>query len=202
MEVLRGELLFTKFRAYSSQSALSKTEHDALHSQVNGSSVKFPHSFVGYPIFRVPGDSKSEIVAYAGSGFAWDFALRNLLPEGVDGIIVKIENNCNQSASYQIAGREAFYIGDGELHETKYNHMKVFRSLSVYNHPNFTTTPGHCFYSMVSLRKFKVTEPRMGPFFSYMPALRFCHCRISFPAQPLKKVTTQKLPRFSPAWSR
>jgi hypothetical protein len=155
MEVLRDELLFTKFRPYSSQSGFSKAEHDALHSQVNGSSVKFPHSFVGYPIFRVPGDSKSEIVAYAGSGFAWDFALRNLLPEGVDGIMVEIENNCNQSASYQITGREAFYIGESAQHETKYNHMKVFRSLSVYNHPNFTTTPGHCFYSMVSLRRLR-----------------------------------------------
>jgi hypothetical protein len=158
MEVLRNELLFTKVRPYSSQSAFSVKEHDALHSQVNGSSVKFPHSFVAYPIFSVPGDNKSEIVAFAGSGFAWDFALRNLLPEGVDGIMVEIENNCNQSYSYQISGPEAFFIGEGALHETKFNDRKVFRSLSHHDHPNFTTTPGHCYYSMVSLRKVKVAE--------------------------------------------
>jgi hypothetical protein len=158
MEVLRNELLISKVRPYSSQSAFSKVEHDALHSQVNSSSVKFPHSFVAYPIFSVPGDFKSEIVAYAGSGFAWDFALRNLLPEGVDGIIVEIENNCNQSYSYQISGPEAFFIGEGKLHETKFNDRNVFRSLSLHDHPNFTTTPGHCYYSLVSLRKVKVTE--------------------------------------------
>jgi hypothetical protein len=149
-EVLRNELLLTKVRPYSTQSVFSKVEHDALHSQVTGSSVKFPHTFVAYPIFSVPGDFQSEIVAYAGSGFAWDFALRNLLPEGVDGIIVEIENNCNQSFSYQISGPEAFFIGDGKVHEAKFNDRKVFRSLSLHNHPNFTATPGHCYYSMVS----------------------------------------------------
>jgi hypothetical protein len=154
MEVLRNEMLVTKVRLYLSQSAFSKEAHDALHSQVNGSSVEFPHSFVSYPIFSVPGDSKSEIVASVGSGFAWDFALRNLLPEGVDGIIVEIENSCNQSYSYQISGPEALFIGEGALHETKFNNRKVSRSLSIHNHPNFTTTPGHCYYSMVSLRKF------------------------------------------------
>jgi hypothetical protein len=43
-------------------------------------------------------------VAFVDAGFAWDYALRLLLPEGVDGIVEEIENNCNQTFSYRIAG--------------------------------------------------------------------------------------------------
>jgi class 3 adenylate cyclase len=95
------------------------------------------------------------MVAYVGGGFAWDYALRNLLPLGVDGIIVELLNNCNQSFTYEIEGPEAYFIGGGTLHEPKYNRMKAVRSLSFETQPDFKTTPGHCYYYMVSLDFFQ-----------------------------------------------
>jgi hypothetical protein len=150
--ILKNESITTSMGTYPTDSTFTKKEHDALHSQINGSDISFPHSFILHPVPKIPGDVNSEIVAYIFGGFAWDFALRFLLPEGVDGIIAEIENNCNQKFSYRLSGQEAFYIGDGAKHETKYDHMKVSRSLLPPNtHPNLTTTPGHCYYSIVSM---------------------------------------------------
>jgi hypothetical protein len=84
-------------------------------------------------------------------GVAWDFALRFLLPEGVDGIIVEVENNYNRTVSYEISGRDAFFLGDGIKHETRYEHMKVMRSLLPPNtHPNITQYQAACYYNIVS----------------------------------------------------
>jgi hypothetical protein len=149
MSALKNETVYTGVARYSSANAYKEEEHTALHSTLKNSNISYPHSFIGHPIHTIPGDYNSEIVALIGGGVAWDFALRNLLPEGVDGIIVETENNCNQSFTYQITGPDAFFIGNGGLHETKYENMKVVRSLSVHTHPNFTTTSGHCYYSMV-----------------------------------------------------
>jgi class 3 adenylate cyclase len=149
--ILKNESITTGMESYPTDSTFTKKEHDALHSQINGSDISFPHSFILHPVPKIPGDVNSEIVAYIFGGFAWDFALRFLLPEGVDGIIAEIENSCDQKFSYRLSGQDAFYIGDGAKHETKYDHMKVSRSLLPPNtHPNLTTTPGHCYYSIVS----------------------------------------------------
>jgi hypothetical protein len=153
MVSLKNETVLTGVRPYSSDTGYKKEEHSALHSTLKNSNISYPHSFVGHPVHAIPGDFNSEIVAYVGGGFAWDFALRNLLPDGVDGIIVETENNCNQSFSYRISGPDAYYFGEGKLHESKYENMKVVRSLSTHTHPNFTTTPGHCYFSMVSANK-------------------------------------------------
>jgi hypothetical protein len=148
---LKNESLTTNVRPYSADTAFEKYEHDALHSQIKGSDVSFPHSFITHPIHSIPGNMNSEVVAYVVGGVAWDFALRHLLPEGVEGITAEIENNCNQTFSYHISGSDAFFIGEGAKHDTKYDHMKVTRSLLPSNtHPNLTKTPGHCFYSIVS----------------------------------------------------
>ena len=148
--ILKNETLISGVRPYSSDTAFNKGEHDALHSQFDGSETTFPHSFINRPVHRIPGNYDSEIVATVGGGFAWDFALRNLLPVGVDGILVEIHNNCNQTYSYLIKGPDAYYIGEGAKHENKYDDLKVIRSLSLHTHPNFTTTPGHCYFSIVS----------------------------------------------------
>jgi hypothetical protein len=146
---LKNETLYTPVRPYSSNIAYKQEEHDVLHSKLKNSNASFPHSFVAQPVHTTPGDADSEMVAYVGGGFAWDFALRNLLPVGVDGIIVELLNNCNQSFTYEIEGPDAYFIGEGTLHEPKYNNMKAVRSLFFETNPDFKNTPGHCYYFMV-----------------------------------------------------
>jgi hypothetical protein len=148
---LKNESVYSNFAPDLPGTAFAKFYHDGLHSQINGSDVSFPHSFLHHPIHSIPGDINSDIVAYAMGGVAWDFALRFLLPEGVDGIIVEVENNYNQTVSYEISGRDAFFLGDGAKHETKYEPMKITRSLLPPNtHPNVTLTIPICNYTIVS----------------------------------------------------
>ena len=150
MQVLKNQSGVTFFRPYPDVGAITEEEHTAMHSSRSNSNPNFPHSFLITPVHKIPNDSESKIVAYIGGGFAWDFALRFLLPDNVEGIIVEIKNSCNQSSLYELVGYDAFYLGENATKEPKYENMEVVRDLSFGTHPNFTSTPGHCRYTIVS----------------------------------------------------
>jgi hypothetical protein len=150
---LQNETVISNFAPYPPGTAFAKFYHDGLHSQINGSDVSFPHSIVHHPIHSIPGNFNSDVVAYAIGGVAWDFALRFLLPEGVDGIIVEVENNYNRSVSYRLSGQDAFFLGDGAKHETKYEQMKVMRSLLSPNTRSNTIQYKVCQYTIVSISR-------------------------------------------------
>jgi hypothetical protein len=147
---LKNETVYSDFVAYTPGTAFAKFYHDGLHSQINGSDVSFPHSFVNHPIHSIPGDLNSDVVAYVMGGVAWDFALRFLLPEGVDGIIVEVESNFNHTRSYRLSGQDAFFLGDDAQHQPKYDHMKVMRSLLPPNARANNTQYQVCEYIIVS----------------------------------------------------
>ena len=75
-----------------------------MHSSLPNSDVSYPYSFMNTPIHEIPNDYESKIVGTTGGGFAWDFALRYLLPNNVEGIMVEIQNSCNQTSLYELIG--------------------------------------------------------------------------------------------------
>lgn len=157
---LKNETVYTLVRPYIKNSlAFTETEHNKMHSSRPNSEVSYPHSFVGSPIHEIPNDYESKIVGHVGGGLAWDFALRFLLPDTVEGIIVEIQNSCNQTSLYELDGHDAFYLGDNATKESKYDEMEVVRKLYFSNHPNFATTPGHCRYTIV--RNYLSTLPSL-----------------------------------------
>jgi hypothetical protein len=147
---LKNETVVSPVRPYVDLGGFSREEHDALHSTRKNSDSSFPHSFLNTPVHEIPGDSESKIVAFIFGGFSWDYALRFLLPDNVKGIIVKINNSCNQTSLYEVVGHDTYYLGENATHEPKYDSMEVIRDLSISTHPNFTSTPGHCRYTIVS----------------------------------------------------
>lgn len=146
---LKNETVYSPNRPYAESSSFTNEEHKAMHSTHTNSDISYPHTFTDSPIHEIPNDYQSKIVGSVGCGFAWDFALRFLLPDNVEGIIVEIRNSCNQTSLYELVGYDAFYLGDNAAKESKYNEMAVERDLSFSTHPNFTTTPGHCRYTIV-----------------------------------------------------
>jgi len=54
----------------------------------------------------------------------------NILPENVRGIIAVIETSTGQLSSVRVDGGRATYIGQGDFHNPKYDHMK--RSSKIY----------------------------------------------------------------------
>uniref|UniRef100_A0A7S3PD05 Guanylate cyclase domain-containing protein n=1 Tax=Amphora coffeiformis TaxID=265554 RepID=A0A7S3PD05_9STRA len=55
----------------------------------------------------------------------WQSYFTNVLPEGQNGIVSILENSCGQSFTYVIHGPEVTYVGEGDLHETKYDDLVV-----------------------------------------------------------------------------
>ena len=147
---MKNETVYSPVRPYAESLSFTDDEHNAMHSTRLNSDISYPHSFINSPIHEIPNDYESKIVGVTGGGFAWDFVLRFLLPNNVEGIIVEIRNSCNQTSLYELIGYDAFYLGDNAAKDSKYDNMEVVRDLTPGTHPNFTATPGHCRYSIVS----------------------------------------------------
>ena len=50
--------------------------------------------------------------------------LEGILPPNSDGIYVVIENKCDQVFTFQLFGGNAEWVGDGDWHDTAYDHME------------------------------------------------------------------------------
>lgn len=146
--LLRNETLVTALKPFN---ALPPEEHQGFHTDAE--EVHHPHSFLYHPVYERVKDSTSKIVATLTSSVAWDASMLDLLPETVKGIRCVVKNNCDQSFTYEVVGPEAFYKGDGDLHDTEYDEYELFVDLALHTHPDFPSTPGHCQYSMVSKRE-------------------------------------------------
>jgi hypothetical protein len=150
VETLKYESVVSIVQGFIEGDVLTKEEHAALHSSLPHSNVSYPHSFLVHPVHQHPADYESKFVASVVGAFAWDVSLRNLLPENVNGILIEVRNTCNQTCLYEISGKDAFYLGENAVRETTYDHMEIVRDLSFHTNPNFTSTPGHCQYKIVS----------------------------------------------------
>jgi hypothetical protein len=54
----------------------------------------------------------------------WRDTINGILPPGSTGVVVVFDNPCNPSFSYQIDGPDVSYMGSGDLHDSKYNHLE------------------------------------------------------------------------------
>ena len=129
---------------------VSKEEHMGYHTD---DSAEHPHTYTVHPFYHVAGNTSSELVAWAIAYFAWDSPLRNLLPVNVQGLLVVIANDCNNTFSYLINGRDAIFQGWNDTHDTRYNDMALHVDLSLNANPELRGRVGHCTYRMVSLSR-------------------------------------------------
>lgn len=149
LHVLKNETVVTTVRSYAALigTAFTKEYHDSLHGPIPEGEVEYPHSSHMHAILdRLNDDENAEVVGFISGGVAWDHAMKNLLPEGVSHITAVIQNNCNQSYTFDIDGPGANFVGTGDLHETAYDRYKVTADLNVHKHPLSAQTPGHCFF--------------------------------------------------------
>lgn len=131
--------------------ALPQEEHAQFHLQ-DPKGIDYPHSFFWYPVHEIPKDNTSPIVATLTLAHAWDVSMRKLLPETVRGIYAVLKNNCDQTFTFMIDGHDVLYIGDDDYHDPLYDDYELRENLTPHTHPNYTTSPGHCIYSLVSSR--------------------------------------------------
>ncbi|KAG7355294.1 adenylate and guanylate cyclase catalytic domain containing protein [Nitzschia inconspicua] len=53
----------------------------------------------------------------------WKDMIKDILPEGSNGILVVFESDCVQDFTYEVNGPNVVYLGAGTFHDAKYDHM-------------------------------------------------------------------------------
>jgi class 3 adenylate cyclase len=88
-----------------------------------------PITAIAYPVFDnfIP-DRK--IVAVLGTALYWRFLFTDVLPPSGTGFIVVVENSFGQAETYRIDGPTVTYVGIGDLHEIKYDHMEIMTKVA------------------------------------------------------------------------
>ena len=90
-----------------------------------------PFSDIYYPILESfadsvynPGNPDEPVVGSLSVTYFFKDLIRNILPNGSDGIVAVIENDCDQTFSYQINGPDTLYLGPGDHHDPAYVDFK------------------------------------------------------------------------------
>lgn len=101
----------------------TKERHEAMHSKLEDSSIEYPHTFQFRPIYETLKDD-APMVGFVGVAFSWDASMRFLLPESTEALTVVLRNSCvpgGQTFTYKIKGKDAIFIGNGDLHDESYS---------------------------------------------------------------------------------
>lgn len=69
-------------------------------------------------------EDDSSTVALVATSFFWKSFLEDVLPDGQKGIVAVFQNECGQSFTYQVNGAKTVYLGEGDLHNAKYDGME------------------------------------------------------------------------------
>lgn len=98
-----------------------------------------PISDIFYPILtganqhiEISNDNKNsthEVAGILSLAIYWREYIKNVLPTGSDGVIIVFENPCNPTFTYQINGPDVTFLGAGDFHDSKYDHMAMTKSI-------------------------------------------------------------------------
>eukprot|EP00934_Nitzschia_sp_Nitz4_P002155 Nitzschia sp. Nitz4//scaffold6_size259037//151917//155608//NITZ4_001087-RA/size259037-processed-gene-0.270-mRNA-1//-1//CDS//3329556932//2155//frame0 len=98
------------------------------------SDIFFPILDVAADYVEVPQNASStdlgKMVGVFAMTFYWRDLLKNILPDGSNGIIVVFENACGEAFTYELNGPETRYLGEGDLHETDYDDLSIASRLT------------------------------------------------------------------------
>jgi len=124
--------------------------HETMHMNLEDTqkASDLPHSILMSPVY----DSFNENRSLAGVIYGilpWDSYLTELLPPGIDGIIAVLKNSCGQSFTFRIDGPEAFFIGNGDLHDSKYDQIVHEVPFGQDFLGEETKTYRQCFYTLL-----------------------------------------------------
>ena len=72
------------------------------------------------------GPDQSEVVGILGLSIYWRDLLKNILPGGSEdaGVVVVVDNECGASFTYQVNGPSVVFLGRGDRHDSKFNHLE------------------------------------------------------------------------------
>jgi hypothetical protein len=113
---------------------VDKTKNAALSRVINmtklfgtsyGHLGETPESLLLQPIFEDFSED-AKVVAHFAAVLEWDLYLKNILHAGADGIIVVVKDTCHEEFTFEIHGPKVTFLGEGDFHDTKYDHLVRF----------------------------------------------------------------------------
>ena len=90
-----------------------------------------PESIMLAPIYDNVGKNKN-IVAFIIAMLRWQDYFFHLVPEGIEKLIVVVRNPCVPDTTFIVDGPRAEFVGVGDLHETKYDHLEVSANFDIF----------------------------------------------------------------------
>ena len=72
----------------------------------------------------------NRVVALLVAEVYWRDALKDILPDGSDGIVAVFENDCNPTFTFHIDGSSAHFVGAGDNHDEAYSSLGVFARIN------------------------------------------------------------------------
>ena len=112
-----------------------------------------PVSDLYYPIFDFK-NGVEQLVAMFKCFIYWRTYLEDILPYGNGPLLCVLENSCGDVYSYKISGPQVDFLGEGDLHDTKFEDMGQqvdFSSFQVANGIPLSEQgeiPGNCIYTL------------------------------------------------------
>ena len=109
-----------------------------------------PRSYVVQPVMS--NFVNNTLVGFMIAVLEWDAYFVSVLPEDTNGIVVSVKDTCGSSFTYIINGREAVYLGEGDLHDPAYNDINQTYSFAqeatLSDAQTADTTGPFCDYTM------------------------------------------------------
>jgi class 3 adenylate cyclase len=90
-----------------------------------------PASNIYVPVFDSYGDD-AVVVGVLSSFLDWHDFFEDILLKDDVGVVVVLENTCDQQFTYRLDGYNARYMGAGDLHDTTYDHLKIVIDLGKF----------------------------------------------------------------------
>ncbi|CAB9518934.1 Receptor-type guanylate cyclase gcy [Seminavis robusta] len=117
------------YSASSTNDAVDAAEHDVTNPQSSNETTDFaasPQSFLFHPIHTsYIQHHEDPIQAFAMGILPWEDFFSDLLPDDISGIVCVLRNPCDaQAHSFLLQGRNATFLGRGDLHDTQYEASK------------------------------------------------------------------------------
>ena len=86
-----------------------------------------PSSILFYPVFDEFNyeidNIERNVVGSVSIVFSWDMLLASILPDYIKGMICVLRSSVDQEFSYSISGGKVTLLGEGDLHDPKYDHL-------------------------------------------------------------------------------
>jgi hypothetical protein len=91
-----------------------------------------PRSFAAQPVFETF-SSDAAIKAFVFAVIPWDTYFVGVLPYGIEGLVVRVDDTCGSGFSYLVNGPNATYLGPEYVPEQKYEYLSQSAEFAAFS---------------------------------------------------------------------